>query len=340
MYSVFIVEDEPPLVRILSRKVENYGGGFSVCGFAYNGIEAAQKLKDIDADVLLTDIRMPVMDGLALISLVKESHPGILPVIISAYHDFEYAQSAIQLGAVDYLLKPIDAKQFARTFKRLEELLFEDAETDEKTGAFFTKIDFLLIQNDKTGIFAVLAELHHFLTKYKHTKQYVSYVTRKICDIIGGRLGIAIPDPSEPTRRNDIFACLTEIINEHMDDERMSSPKAGIALMVQVDEYIHKNFERAMTLSDICGDLHVSQPYLSRVIKAYRNMSFTEYVTYLRIRKAQEIMRAVPDARIKDVASAAGYEDQHYFSKVFKTMEGLTPSEFKDSLKLSIGNEK
>ncbi|MDR1579699.1 MAG: response regulator [Synergistaceae bacterium] len=336
MYNVFIVDDEPPLVRVLSRKVENYGSGFSVCGFAYNGIEAAQKLENLDADVLLSDIRMPVMDGLALISLVKRSHPDILSVVVSAYQDFEYAQSAIQLGAVDYLLKPIDSEQFGRTFKRLEELLFRDsAEIDEKTETCLTKIDFLLLQNDRNELLNVLAKLRRFLTETKHTEKYMTDVSRRIRDILSSRLGVESAVLSESAGGKDNFAFFTEIIDEHMGCDGPSSPKVTMVLMSRIDEYIHKNLEHAMSLSDICGDMHVSQPYISRVVRMYRRMSFTEYVTHLRIRKAQEIMRAVPDARIKDVANATGYEDQHYFSKVFKAIAGITPSEFKDDLKSS-----
>jgi two-component system response regulator YesN len=162
----------------------------------------------------------------------------------------------------------------------------------------------------------------------------MSYAARKICGSIAARLGVESDARFESPCNGDIFARFAVIIDEHMDNDA-SPTKMTKSLMAQVDGYIHKNLARSMTLSDICGDLHVSQPYISRVIRMYRRMSFTEYVTHLRIRKAQEIMLAVPDARIKDVASAAGYEDQHYFSKVFKTIAGVTPSEFKVNLKSS-----
>lgn len=106
MYSIMIVEDEY-LVRQGIASLVNYEQfGMQVIAQAENGIEAWQKFQDNPADILLTDINMPQMNGLELAKLVREQAPSCHIVFLTGYDDFDYARTAIKLGADDYLLKP------------------------------------------------------------------------------------------------------------------------------------------------------------------------------------------------------------------------------------------
>ena len=106
MYSIMIVEDEY-LVRQGIASLVNYEQfGMQVISQAENGIEAWQKFQDNPADILLTDINMPQMNGLELSKLVRDQAPKCHIVFLTGYDDFDYARTAIKLGADDYLLKP------------------------------------------------------------------------------------------------------------------------------------------------------------------------------------------------------------------------------------------
>ena len=106
MYSIMIVEDEY-LVRQGIASLVNYEQfGMQVISQAENGIEAWQKFQENPADILLTDINMPQMNGLELAKLVREQAPKCHIVFLTGYDDFDYARTAIKLGADDYLLKP------------------------------------------------------------------------------------------------------------------------------------------------------------------------------------------------------------------------------------------
>ena len=106
MYSIMIVEDEY-LVRQGIASLVNYEQfGMQVISQAENGIEAWQKFQDNPADILLTDINMPQMNGLELSKLVRDQAPKCHIVFLAGYDDFDYARTAIKLGADDYLLKP------------------------------------------------------------------------------------------------------------------------------------------------------------------------------------------------------------------------------------------
>lgn len=121
MIRVLIAEDEPPTLRRMKRMVEEAGLPFSVVATAFDGEEALKKMKEIHCDVVFTDIKMPVMDGLKLMDGIREKHPDCFVVVISGYQDFEYAAHAIRANAVDYLLKPVSQTDLLPVLHRLME---------------------------------------------------------------------------------------------------------------------------------------------------------------------------------------------------------------------------
>ncbi|MDR0380781.1 MAG: response regulator [Oscillospiraceae bacterium] len=122
MIKVLLVEDEPPIGRAVRKMIEQASPQFSVIGCEINGQAALARLAQERVDVLITDIRMPVMDGLQLLERVRDLYPDCLTVILSGYQDFFYAQSALRLGAIDYLLKPVSRERLSELLDRLEDM--------------------------------------------------------------------------------------------------------------------------------------------------------------------------------------------------------------------------
>ena len=106
MYSIMIVEDEYLVRQGIASLVDYEQFGMQVIAQAENGREAWQKFQKNPADILLTDINMPQMNGLELAKLVRDQAPKCHIVFLTGYDDFDYARTAIKLGADDYLLKP------------------------------------------------------------------------------------------------------------------------------------------------------------------------------------------------------------------------------------------
>ena len=102
-YSVIIAEDEILLLDHLAEKIEQCAPDFEVAGKAQTGDEAYRLVKEYSPDLLITDIRMPVMNGIELLEKVYNHCPLTKFIIISGYSDFEYAQSAIRLKVSEYL---------------------------------------------------------------------------------------------------------------------------------------------------------------------------------------------------------------------------------------------
>jgi two-component system, response regulator YesN len=110
--TVVIVDDEELIRKGIARLIEKSGNAFEIIGTYSSAREALELLDQVRVDLLITDIRMPEMDGLELIAAAKWRHPKLFSMVISGYEEFEYARKAIKLGVTDYILKPVDRKQF------------------------------------------------------------------------------------------------------------------------------------------------------------------------------------------------------------------------------------
>ena len=130
MYSVLMVDDEEDVVRAMQKKIDWESIGFRIMGYAHNGIEALDLAEQETPDVVLTDIKMPYMDGLELAHNLKIMYPAVRILIFSGFDEFEYAKEAIRLEVEEYILKPVDADELRRIFKKIRESL--DREMDEK----------------------------------------------------------------------------------------------------------------------------------------------------------------------------------------------------------------
>ncbi len=108
-----------PIMRSIKMMIEETHSAFKVVATAFNGVVAMDLLTKERPDILFTDIRMPVMNGLELISAVKKEYPDIKLVVISGYQEFEYAREAMRYGVEDYLLKPISPLQIKELLDKL-----------------------------------------------------------------------------------------------------------------------------------------------------------------------------------------------------------------------------
>jgi len=126
MFKVFLVEDEKVVREGIRRNVQWEQYGFQYTGDAADGELALPMIREIKPDLLITDIKMPFMDGLSLIKIVRKELPRTKIVIISGYDDFSYAQQAIHLGVEQYLLKPIIKEKLVEMLNEMREKMQEE----------------------------------------------------------------------------------------------------------------------------------------------------------------------------------------------------------------------
>ncbi|MEY8392364.1 response regulator [Lachnospiraceae bacterium] len=130
LYSVMLVDDEEAVRQAIAKKLDWKEIGFQVIATAENGEEALELAEKLRPDVVMTDIKMPFMDGLTFCNRLKESQKNIKLVIFSGFDEFEYAQEAIKLEVEEYILKPVDSEELRSVFVKLKEEL--DAEINAK----------------------------------------------------------------------------------------------------------------------------------------------------------------------------------------------------------------
>lgn len=165
MYQVMIVDDEPTAVKLLQAVIEKKCSGFHVAETAYDGMEALEKLRDFQPDVLITDIQMQVMSGLELVKNVRERYPEMLCVIVSGYQEFEYAKQAIKYRVSDYILKPIIPSEMEKLFLRLEKRLKQN-DYRQRNILIHRMVNELPIEKDE-------------ISRYFHSQSYYGAIVRR-----------------------------------------------------------------------------------------------------------------------------------------------------------------
>ena len=141
-----VAEDEERMRDYFARKAVELDAGLECVGTAADGEEAAEVVERCLPDLLITDIKMPVLDGLDLVARVRRTNPDLRILIVSGYDEFPYAQRAIELGVDDYILKPVDVEKLREALRRIRIRLEATAGTVDadfgldRTGARETEL--------------------------------------------------------------------------------------------------------------------------------------------------------------------------------------------------------
>jgi two-component system response regulator YesN len=136
MLKVFLVEDEFVVREGMKHNIAWSENGFIFCGEASDGELALNQIRQKRPDIIITDIKMPFMNGLELSRLIKKENPEIKIIILSGYGEFDYAKEAINIGVEEYLLKPINATELLKSVKRVAEKIMADREEKENRMKF------------------------------------------------------------------------------------------------------------------------------------------------------------------------------------------------------------
>lgn len=173
MLKLYIAEDEEIIRRGLICTVDWLRWGVKVVGDAPDGQAALSGIRETKPDVVLTDIKMPRMDGLRLARELKAEHNRAKIIFLTSYADFAYAQEAVRLQAADYLLKPLDETELAKVLKRLEEAKCEKQPVEAET-----------VEGEATDW------KRNFIREYHSGNPYVKHVLEAIKHGYQGKLSI------------------------------------------------------------------------------------------------------------------------------------------------------
>ncbi|RED63531.1 response regulator transcription factor [Cohnella phaseoli] len=136
MYKVMLVDDEKIILDGISQMIDWASLETQLIGTASNGVDAFEKVKELQPDIVVSDIRMPGMDGLELVAAVHRSYPSIRFVLLSGFGEFDYASRAMQYGVKHYLLKPTNENKIAEALKEI----VTELESDQQRERFVSTI--------------------------------------------------------------------------------------------------------------------------------------------------------------------------------------------------------
>lgn len=245
-FGYVVAEDEDRMRAHLSRKIAELDGRFEPLGEAADGEEAIELVERFLPDLLVTDIKMPVLDGLELVKRIRQTNPDMRVIIVSGYREFEFARQAIEMGVDEYIPKPIDQRVLKEALLRASIRL--------ESASRSLEAEFRITDGDRSA---------------------------------------------------------EELVE-------------GVRL------YLREHFRQGYSLERLASGFGCKAAYLLRAYGKATGSTPTQELIRLRIEKAKRLLVGEPELEVKQVASAVGYDDPLYFSRLFKRETGSTPSAFRE----------
>ncbi|WP_248928789.1 response regulator [Paenibacillus hamazuiensis] len=337
MRSILIVDDEATILKGLAVMTQNYDASLTV-HTAANGAEALERIRREPPDVLLTDIRMPRMDGLSLCEAVHNMDEPIAVAVISGYGDFGYAQKCLSFGVKEYLLKPVTE---AELYPVLGKLLSESPRVPFSISQYEE-----WLERTETAIWGPSdgQELHDLLSEWTVMtnllpKDQLRVLVHDILSLLVKRLNARHVFEFElAADASDREMSAAEL--QHFFETALFELAAELALKRggsqknvpdEMMAYIDRNLAGEITLDEVAERIGLTPSYLSSLFKKTTQMSFVQYKTKKRIEMAKRLLE-LPHYRVTDVAAEVGYESYPHFVRIFKSLTGCTPSEYRSRM--------
>lgn len=178
MYSFIIVDDEPLIRKGILKKVQAFGRALSFAGEADNGSDALKLIEETQPDILLTDMRMPEMDGKLLMRTVHGRYPRLKMIVISGHSDFEYMREAITAKAISYVLKPFSREELHEALQQAMDQLDEEKQAHLEADAHLAESEMLSHAADVQTLLQLLLGIqpsnHSPLLRSRHSNSLLN----------------------------------------------------------------------------------------------------------------------------------------------------------------------
>ncbi len=352
MYKVMIVDDME-YMRLELKRLKIWGevSGFQITAEARNGYEALAKLQECPVELIITDIRMPVIDGIELLEKVKIKKLASCVVLLSEHSEFEFARKGLVLGAFDYIVKPINENNIINLLKRTKQFLTQKKEEEVKlqifnSSLFMKEIIELLKEGNKAEDIAALAfdKIANTEAELLKTKVLIQILIKEMLEIIKKDLPwIAkfIAARSFEISNFSEITCLDKLRKTFVSNIRqlgnlinnLSFSHYYGNIISQISTYVLENVDSEINLSLIAEALNMNKNYLCEVFKQKTGISLLEYMTKVKMERAK-ILLAQGDLKSYEIADKLAYKDAEYFSKLFKKYTKISPIEFRNNIKL------
>mgnify|MGYP000070732755 CR=1 FL=1 len=361
MYKVMIMDDEPWSRKVIKQLIEWDKLQLENVGEAEDGTQGLQMIEELNPDILVTDMRMPGIDGIELLKALNEQHPSLKIIVMSGYDDFVYLKQAIRSRVKEYILKPVDPDELnaaltqsihelqeakhLSTFSLKTQLNFTNPVTLDKYSEYRQLSYGYLLDLNMEGIKHTLTELQLFLERIKPEMSGNSILNKIFDDFILMLEEFLLtnelegsPIVAELMQKHSlgvVWNSLEETIvqiglmyNQAIEILKKARDVRNKLDIGEVLAYINRHYTESITLDSLAIYYHISKEHLSRAFKTFSGDTITDYINRKRMEKAKELI-VEHKLTIKHVAELMGYSDIAYFYRVFKKHYGLAPGELR-----------
>lgn len=320
---VMLVDDERLITEGLKKMIDWDGLGLELAGEARNGRDALTLLRGTPCDILITDLKMPVMGGLELAAEAKREYPMIEVLVLTGFDDFEYMRTSIRTGVSDYLLKPVKKTDLEHTLRALTANAARRA--PEYPFAEEAKLRRLVLGGDVDGACVLIRELFARWKASRLPEEWVLSVAPKLM------LGVAAQTPASPAAQPRTAAEAEEQLYSAVRAAARARGGDGAESSVEkIRRFIEEHYRENVTLRMISDALYFNPSYISRLFKAETGQNYVDFLYEVRIRHAKKLL-AETDMSIQQITEAVGFSNAKYFSRSFKLCTGMQPTQYRQA---------
>lgn len=333
MITTMIVEDERLILKDILNIIDWKKEGFDIVATAHNGKLGLSLFNQYRPQLVLTDIRMPIMDGLTMLKSIHYQNTSTHFLILSTYNDFEYAKQAIRLGVDDYILKSelspdylLQKLDHIRSHILTTETLYKNTVHQEISKIFTSnytcdslEVADILAHLSKTFVPSIFEKILAFSIdcvqkQYERMSRAESFVDPNVSDFDALSQWLL----NEYKQLSDLYHML--FVNKH-------SP-----LLINTLTYIEKNYQNPDLKIDMIADaVGLSSGRLNIVIKKEYHKTINEIITDVRIEHAKQLILS-GKYKIYEISEMVGYKTSQYFSKVFYQYTKQYPTQYRKDI--------
>lgn len=336
MYNLIFVDDESEVLDVVRGLLPWEDMNIRVIGWCDNAISALEVMVNEHTDILITDIKMPVMSGLELISRAKEMYPKIKCLVLSGYEEFELARAAIEHGVKGYLLKPCEKEALENSIKNCVEMIAgERVETSYRFEQRQEQIENLYddLMNLKLGDkakdeeavrqiairyqdFSMVREaIMIAFMQHEQSLQSLHTIAKKLVHI---------------QKSEEMIQCAVDLLREINKYTGIADP-----IVAKMVRYVYEYYDvTSLTLQEVADkEMHMSSRYIGRKFMKEMNMKFGDFLTKVRMEKAIELLREVSHYTADEIANRVGLGNNvRYFYTLFREYTGMTAKEYREKI--------
>jgi two-component system, response regulator YesN len=343
---VMLVDDYEIFRKQLRRqKCWRNQSEFVITGEADNGLDALIALRKKPVDILVTDIKMPKLNGLELLERARDEGLCKCVILLSEYADFEYARKGIVLGAFDYIVKPVKDSSFFSVLSRAADYITKLSNAEKaEDETFYERTALVNCIVNGSGNFenaiSSLTQKCYASVDHDFVKSGVllAEAERKIYEAVVRKakwLSLLVSDIEHICNKiiqSDNFYTISAVFEEFLREmyttvKAYYPPKMSPLAATVIDYILAHPFEK-LTLTCMAENCFVSKAYLSHSFKVDMGKSYVEYVVLLKMQIVKKLLLET-DLTMAEIAEKLNYDDYKYMGRLFKNIFGLTPTDYK-----------